>query len=167
MNWIQYKNTNYFVNELGQIKTTNWKNAKIERNMSPCINSSGYYQTVFVIDGNNKSVTIHRIIAEVFIPNPDKKPEVNHKNGNKLDNTVENLEWVTRKENIQHCIDNKLQTPFKGSEVGTSKLIEKEVLEIRNKFIPKIYGRKKLAEEYNVSPLTIKDIVIRRTWKHI
>jgi hypothetical protein len=167
MNWIQYKNTNYFVNELGQIKTTNWKNTGQERIMSLCDKGQGYLGTVFVIDGKNTSVRVHRVIAEVFIPNPDNKPEVNHINGDKSDNRVENLEWVTKQENMDHYREFLNVVTLRGSEIGNSKLTEKEVLEIRNKFIPRVYGRKQLAEEYNVSPATIKDIIMRKSWKHI
>lgn len=167
MNWIQYKNTNYFVNELGQIKTTNWKNTGQERIMSLCDKGQGYLGAVFVIDGKNTSVRAHRVIAEVFIPNPDNKPEVNHINGKKSDNRVENLEWVTKQENIDHAYEFLNVRILKGSEIGTSKLTEKQVIEIRNKFQPRVYGRKKLASEYNITEATIKDILQRRTWKHI
>lgn len=54
-------------------------------------------------DGTTKSTTVHRLVAEAFIPNPDKKPEVNHKNEDKQDNSVKNLEWVTSKENQNHA----------------------------------------------------------------
>ena len=73
----------------------------------------------------------------------------------------------TRQENIKHSIENKLQVAFKGEEVGNSKLKEFEVLEIRNKFQPRVYTRKILAKEYNVSEHTIKDVVNRYTWNHI
>lgn len=165
--WKQFRNSNYYCNELGEIKTTNWKNTGKEKIMSFCVNSSGYYQSVLVLDGVKKTMKAHRIIAETFIPNPENKEQVNHKNGNKLDNRLENLEWMTREENIQHCVDNKLQTAFKGEEVGTSKLKEYQVLEIRAKYKPRVYTRKMLADEYKVSVATIKDVVSGKSWKHL
>ena len=69
------------------------------------VNSSGYKKTRW--DGRN--LYIHRLVAEAFIPNPENKRCVNHKNGNKLDNRVENLEWVTDAENLKHAKDNHLK----------------------------------------------------------
>lgn len=55
-----------------------------------------------------KSMTVHRIVAKTFIPNPENKPEVNHIDGNQHNNVVENLEWVTKEENTRHAVENKL-----------------------------------------------------------
>lgn len=70
--------------------------------MHPAPDGWGYPQTVFAVKGKNRTVKIHRLVAENFIPNPENLPQVNHKDGNKENNSVENLEWCTGRENIHH-----------------------------------------------------------------
>ena len=108
----------YQVSNLGNIKTFNWKNTGKERVMRPAVDGSGYLRTMLAKDGVNKTVKIHRLIAETFIDNPENKAEVNHIDGNKTNNRVDNLEWSTRAENINHAIKN-------GLFAGCLKAIEK------------------------------------------
>lgn len=166
--WIKANGySNYEVSNLGKLKTFNWKGSGKEVILKPALDKSGYLRTVLKSDkGISKTIKVHRIVLNSFKPTNDIL-EVNHINGIKTDNRIENLEWCTRKENIQHCIDNNLQYVLRGEEVGSSKLTEKEVIEIRKKFIPRYYSRIKLAKEYNISEATIKDIIYKRTWKHL
>lgn len=78
-----------------------------ERILKPSLTNKGYY-FVNLCNGFSKSSTIHRMLAIAFIPNPENKPEVNHKNGIKTDLRIENLEWCTHKENMQHAHDMRL-----------------------------------------------------------
>lgn len=117
--------------------------------------------------GKKKTVSVHRLVALMFIENPENKPEVNHKNGNKTDNKVNNLEWNTPTENSQHAYDTGLKKGAKGETNNKSVLTETDVLEIRKLY--KLGGETQLTlcNKFKVSKSTIKHILKRRTWKHI
>lgn len=72
------------------------------------VNKFGYKEVALSKDGRTKTVLLHRLIAIHFVPNPDNLPVVNHKNGIKTDNRIENLEWVTRSQNTKHAYVNNL-----------------------------------------------------------
>lgn len=71
--------------------------------LKPVLSSGGYYRVRLWLNGYAKNFLVHRLVAEAFIQNPNQKPEVNHKDGDKSNNCVENLEWVTGTENKRHC----------------------------------------------------------------
>jgi hypothetical protein len=98
---------------------------------------TGYLHIKLFKNGVRKYYSIHRIVALNFIPNPENKPQVNHKDGNKSNNTVENLEWVTSKENIIHSIENGLQVNKKSFDNTCS--IQVVQLDL-NENIIKIWG---------------------------
>lgn len=146
--------------------------------LKPGIDKKGYLRVSLKINGKFYTKKVHRLVAECFIPNPENKPQVNHINGFKNDNRLENLEWCTAKENVKHAIDNNLfyfntkdQSVNKIIKVGElngySKLTEKDVLEIRSKFKKRVYTRKMLSNEYGVKESCIKDVLSKKSWKHI
>lgn len=91
---------NYEVSNLGQVRSFYTREAKV---LKPSINKDGYLKVGLRKDGKQYLKSIHRLVATAFIPNPEDKLQVNHIDGDKQNNTVFNLEWVTCKENIQHA----------------------------------------------------------------
>lgn len=126
----------------------------------------GYIKVDLSINSFDKSYLVHRLVALTFISNIHNKEQVNHKNGIKTDNRVDNLEWCTRLENMRHAYVNGLNHNGKGEAARNVKLTQKQVDEIRQKYIPKCKGlSEKLAQEYNVSKHTIKQIWQNIRWK--
>lgn len=167
-------NNEYEVSNTGKIRSVygvivrsnGVKHTRVSKVLKPSVDN-GYLKGAVCVNKKMKPYKVHRLVAQMFVDNPENKPEVNHIDGDKQNNNANNLEWTTRKENIEHCHRLGLQKPFKGEEVGTSILTAKEVLEIRSKFVPRKYSRSKLAKEYNVSEGCIKDILYKRTWNHL
>jgi hypothetical protein len=123
------------------------------------------------VDGKTKSYLVHRLVAEAFIPNPENKPFVNHIDGDKHNNNVDNLEWCTKSENELHSwqIGLKKDTATKGELHGMHKLKESDVRYIRTTHVRNGGSMKtgELARLFSVNPQTITDIVSNRIWKCI
>lgn len=116
-------------------------------------------------NSGSKNIPIHRLVAIYFIPNTNNKPQVNHKDGNKSNNNVENLEWFTCAENIKHCWENNLNRARKGEESKSSKLTEKEVFAIRVMYSTDKFTMQELSEIFNISKPSINLILRNVNWK--
>lgn len=162
----------YEISSFGRVKSLSrkiphWRggflNSK-EKIMSCFLSNTGYLTISFFTNNIKKNFLIHRLVAIAFIPNPDNLPEVNHKDGDKLNPLKSNLEWSTESENIIHAFKNNLKCS-KGINNPVSKLTEIEVLEIRSKSV--FTSRKILSQEYKVSIPCIRKIINRMSWTHI
>tara|TARA_S200002703_G_scaffold41490_1_gene36015 strand:- start:163 stop:687 length:525 start_codon:yes stop_codon:yes gene_type:complete len=152
----------------GRLRSTNYKRTGKVKVLKPAVSSDGYLKTMLKRnDGKYCSYTVHKFIALAHLGDKPKGYEVNHKDGNKLNNSSDNLEYVTRSENIRHAYKNGLCEPMKGSKNGMAKLSEQDVKEIREHAANngRYYGRKMLAEKYGVSECTIKEVVTKRKGK--
>lgn len=138
-----------------------------ERIMKQPLSNTGYHHTALRKNGISVTRNLHRIIAEAFIPNPDNKPCINHINGDKSDNTLINLEWVTHAENIQHAGATGLMK-FGINHHG-SKLDEEKVRFIRENVTTNggDLTYEELGRMFNVSRHSLQCVVYRRTWKRV
>jgi hypothetical protein len=133
-----------------------------EKILNPAKDKNGYLRTALTKNKVKKMTTIHRLIALTFISNPENKPCVNHINGIKSDNRIQNLEWFTVLENNLHALKNKLKNPLRGIEHHMVKLSKNDVVKIRqNK--DNLY-QWQLALIYNISQSQISRILNNKRW---
>jgi hypothetical protein len=137
-------------------------NLKRNRCNKPCLVGKGYWIIGMTKNGNPERQYVHRLLAIHFIPNPENKPQVNHKNGIMTDNRLENLEWCTAKENIKHAHDTGL-VPI-AHRYNCRKLTFQQVKEIRDSECEDL---KLLAKKYGVVCATIRNIKRNHTFKHL
>lgn len=111
--WKEVPNTNgdYQISSLGRIKSKKWGEWKI---LNPHTENNGYKGLKIRYEGSSKrkTVLVHWLVADAFLDRPKGKIEINHIDGNKTNNCIENLEFVTSSENTEHAIKNKLLTPW-------------------------------------------------------
>ncbi len=129
-------------------------------------NSNGYLHVILCKKGIMKTKLIHRLVGQTFIPNLDNKPCINHKDGNKLNNDITNLEWVTYSENDLHAFKIGLKSQ-KGENNTRSKLTEDQVREIRRNHVPIKSFQEKVYKKYNIRFQTYYRIVNGTRWNHI
>jgi hypothetical protein len=167
----EIKNTNkrYYISNLGRVKSFARGKEKFLKNN---LHRTGYYY-VFLNKRPNK---IHRLVAAYFIENKDNKTEVNHIDGDKLNNSINNLEWVTHRENMIHAYNTGLlknNSPTrnifsqKGQQHPNAKLTDEDVVEIRTLHKNGVGFGEILKQYSNFSRGCIGKVVYYGAWKHI
>lgn len=153
-------NTEYKVSNLGNVLS-----AKTGKVMKLQTTKDGYKRVGLVVDGESKKFLVHRIVAKTFLGLPKGGLVVNHKDGNKSNNSVENLEWTTILGNNKHAFDLGLNSNI-GIKNPRVKLNEGDVISIYKSLLKGV-SIKSLAFDYGVSESTISDIKHRRNWKEL
>ena len=98
----------YQISNKGNIRSLNYRRTGKTKILQPGKDKDGYLLIGLRKDGKKKTYKIHRLVAEAFLENPNKKPQINHIDGNKQNNYISNLEWCTNKENMAHAYTNGL-----------------------------------------------------------
>lgn len=162
--WRLIPNTEgYYISNFGRMrieKSIKYPDGRLKEADDYYIDKDGYYRTTYkTIDGQNKLEPVHRIVAKTFLENNNPlKTQVNHIDNNRLNNRIDNLEWVTPKENVYHSFTRGERK--KCLEVPRhSKLTPYQISQIP--FLRQYYSLRKIADLFNVSYTTMKNIVIR------
>lgn len=153
----------YQVSNIGRVKSIKF----IKHRILSQTDNKGYFKIGFILNGKYTNIGVHRLVGLSFLDGYKDGLEINHKNGIKRDNRVENLEWVEHSVNMNHASVNNLVR--KGIKTHDNKLSENEVLKIRsiykNKKIKSTY--RSLAKDFGVCYKTIGSIIKRKKWRHI
>lgn len=162
----------YQVSDLGRVKgvkrickTWNGYRGVPETIIVGSLDKRGYPQVNLSISDITECYKVHRLVAIAFIPNPDNKPDVNHKDGVKTNNFKDNLEWNTKKENTQHAHRTGLARGRRGEEHGQTNLTEIQAIDIKYNHNGKTGVE--LARMYGITTSSVSAIRTGKRWKYI
>lgn len=155
----------YEISNLGRIKSLPRLGSPRITIMKLSNDDKGYPQTALTKNKKSKTFKVHRLVATAFLN--DGGESINHKNGIKTDNRVENLEWCSRSYNVQHAYDNGLKFVLPGMQHPMSKLMDDDVIEMRRLYKEKKHTLCELANKFNTAKSNVVHIVKERHWKHL
>lgn len=142
INWIKGYEGLYQISNLGNVISNNYRHKKEEHQIKTFVNKHGYFAVVLKANGNQKNMLVHRLVATAFIENPNNFPLVNHKDEDKKNNSVDNLEWCTHKYNINYSMEKR------GKNYNSQK-------RKRQKFTPHKHTKK--VRQINTNEVVIKE----------
>ena len=128
---------------------------------------TNYLMSQLSIAGKRKGYTIHRLVAQAFIENPDNKPQVNHIDGNKLNNHIDNLEWCTASENIVHAYETGLHKISYGEESNNPKVTKKQVKRICELLEENVCTLDEIANDVGTTRVIVYNIKHKLAWLSI
>lgn len=157
---LGYEN-NYEVSDIASVR-----NVSTGKILKPRLMPNGYHSVSLCVSGKCTRYTLHRIVCEAFLGERPYGHEINHKDGNKINNNLSNLEYLTPKENMHHAIHTLKIQHVRGERVHTAKLTEKQVREIMGS-LKNGGSTRRLAEAYGVAVRTIRAIKSGRNWSYL
>lgn len=136
------------------------------RVLKTSISNKGYVQVSLSYRKNKFHTGVHRLVAAAFVGNPENKNQVNHKDGDKSNNLVDNLEWCTNQENVIHAVQHNLNNPNFGEKHHNCRLTNKQIIELKRKLTEGQTGAS-IAREYKMSAAAVSKINKGKTYKNI
>ena len=154
-------NQKYMIDDNGNI----WSPYRGGKYLHPSPTQKGYYRIVLQTSKGRKTFQLHRLVLETFNPIENcENLEVNHIDGDKSNNKLENLEWCTGSFNVKHSLETGLKTPARGENISGSKLTEQQVLEICNLLKNSNLSLQDIGNKFGVSKHCIFDIKRKKSW---
>jgi|ERR1051326_159855 hypothetical protein len=140
----------------------------LEKFLKPELSNTGYNRVTLTKNGKKSKVSIHRIVALAFLGNTPHL-HVNHKDGDKLNNHADNLEWVTASDNQKHAFANGLQGRQIGIKSSSAKLNEDDIREIRSLYATGNIYQQQIADKFKISLSQVSDIINKKRagWSHV
>jgi hypothetical protein len=163
MNWKEIRDyPGYFVSDEGHIRTTGLRPGLLKP-----ATERGYKRVHLTNNKKGRSIRVHRLVADAFIPNPLNLPYVNHKDADKSNNHATNLEWCTHDNNMKHAWALGLPKTHYGESHGMSRLTEHDVLNIRRLYSTGKTSYPKLSRQFGISISHAHRIVSKQIWKTV
>lgn len=148
-------------------QVSNFGNIKSDYGVLKKIYDKDKYHLINLYNENGiKTFRVHRLVAYAFITNLDKKPFINHKDGDKSNNHIDNLEWVTQSENEKHAWREGFKNQS-GEHNHRHKLVEKDILDIFKLWYIDKLKTKDICVKFNIAQQTLSKIISRNAWKHV
>jgi hypothetical protein len=160
----------YCATSHGRIISIDYRRKGYAQELAQSTHPEGYKRVKLGAMDRNSPVPVHRLVAMAFLPNPDNLPQVNHKDGNKGNNMLWNLEWCTNSQNQKHAFETDLHIYAVGEDHALAILSEQDVIDIRDELrrVPAYKGQLvDIGRRYGVSNHCIFDVKHRRSWRHV
>lgn len=159
----------YLIGDRGEVISLNYRHTGKAKKLKRSVNRYGYENVELWKNGEGKRVTVHQLVAQHFVPNPNDKPQVDHLNGDKTDNRAKNLEWVAAEENIRRFWkDNKQQRRDRSGEKNhASKVTKGEAERIKMLYEETEATQSDIATRFDLNQSQVSRIVNGKRWNHL
>lgn len=159
--------TNYRITKAGHVISMSYYRTGRPDYLEEFEDKDGYLHVIIYVNSRPKYIGVHRLVAMAYIPNPENKPEVNHKDGNTTNNDVSNLEWVTSLENIHHAWKNGLASAKSCENHPNSKYTNEQVHDVCKHLVDNKLSMQDISNTTGVSYTVVKQIKNHIIWNDV